>query len=140
LTTSRRTPDSFIKELKIMDLPRLQIVPYSATGPGWLPQQLHDAAQVWVSEDSVSMIFEALTAGAAVGLLRVPALRQSRIIQGVGRLVSAHWVTPFERWQQGETLPKPVQILAEAQRCARWIERHWLSGTTNLPDPPASPH
>jgi mitochondrial fission protein ELM1 len=138
LSTSRRTPESFLPALQSLDLPRLQIVPFAATTPGWLPRQLRTAAQVWVSEDSVSMIFEALTAGAAVGLLRVPALRQSRIIHGVDRLISAHWVTPFAHWRRGEDVPKPGQTLAEAQRCARWIEQHWLIDTDSLHDLPAA--
>ncbi len=68
LTTSRRTPVDFLAQLDV-DRPQLTVVPCAQTGPDWLPEQLARAAQVWVTQDSVSMIYEALTAGAAVGLL-----------------------------------------------------------------------
>ncbi|MCK7580754.1 MAG: mitochondrial fission ELM1 family protein [Chromatiales bacterium] len=45
--------------------------------PAWLPEQLAGADQRLVSEDSVSMVYEALTAGCATGILAVPARRAS---------------------------------------------------------------
>jgi mitochondrial fission protein ELM1 len=55
----------------------LTIVPFAATSPDWLPTQLARADQAWVTADSVSMVYEALTAGAAVGVLDVPRPRQA---------------------------------------------------------------
>lgn len=126
LTTSRRTPADFLATLNTLNLPDVHVVPYTETGPGWVQQQLRDAAQVWVSEDSVSMIYEALTAGTAVGLLRLPALRESRIIKGVNQLIEQNWVTGFQDWRPGTRLTPPAKALAEAERCARWIEQHWF--------------
>ena len=62
---------------------RLTVVPVAATGPDWLPAQLARAGQAWATADSVSMVYEALTAGAAVGILDVPRQRASRISRDV---------------------------------------------------------
>lgn len=126
LTTSRRTPDSFLAALGPQAPANVSLVPAADTGPGWLPERLAHAAQVWVSEDSVSMLFEALTAGSRVGALRIPLQRESRVTRGVRTLITTGLVTPFDAWTAGQTLPQlPCQI-DETSRCARWIKEHWL--------------
>ena len=72
LTTSRRTPPGFLEGLSSLADARLTVVPVTATGPDWLPAQLARVGQAWVTADSVSMVYEALTSGAAVGILDVP--------------------------------------------------------------------
>jgi mitochondrial fission protein ELM1 len=123
LTTSRRTPPDFLNAP--VD-PRLTVVPVAATGPDWLPAQLVLAGQTWVTADSVSMVYEALTVGAAVGILEVPPLRSSRVSRGLAQLADQGWVTPFADWRQSQTLRRPPQMFNEAERCARWIADQWL--------------
>ncbi len=120
LTTSRRTPASFLASFS--DRPaNLALLSHTDTGPGWLEQALTESGQVWVTEDSVSMLYEALTAGAAVGLLRLPEARDSRVRRGVERLIADGWVTPYERWQPGNTLVAVTGMFNEAERAADWI-------------------
>lgn len=121
LTTSRRTPASFLTALP-QPLPQnLALLPHETTGPGWLEQALAEAGQVWVTEDSVSMLYEALTAGAGVGLLRLPGSRDSRVGRGVQKLLDDGWVTPFDAGYAGRTLPPPGQEFNEADRVATLI-------------------
>jgi mitochondrial fission protein ELM1 len=121
LTTSRRTPATFLAALP-QPLPgNIELIPHDATGPGWLEQALGQAGQVWVTEDSVSMLYEALTAGAGVGLLRLPAARDTRVRRGVQKLIENGWVTPFEAWRNGEPLPFPEREFNEATRVAEQI-------------------
>ena len=126
LTTSRRTPDSFLAHYRDQADTRLTVVPVEATGSDWLPAQLARAGQVWVSADSVSMIYEALTAGAAVGVLDVPRIRSTRISRGLDNLASAGWVTPFAAWQRQPHLKRPSGAFNEAERCAHWIVEQWF--------------
>mgnify|MGYP001821759585 CR=1 FL=1 len=61
LTTSRRTPDDLLPALtKLPDelSAHLTAVPFSETDVGWLPEKLGLAAQVWVTQESVSMVYE----------------------------------------------------------------------------------
>lgn len=124
LTTSRRTPDSFAAALPQPLPPNLALMPHTQTGPGWLEQALGQAGQVWVTEDSVSMLYEALTAGAGVGLLRLDDPRDTRVRRGVEQLVAEGWVTPFDAWHPGAELPRPPQAFNEAERVARHILDH----------------
>ena len=81
------------------------------------------AGEVWVSEDSVSMIYEALTAGARVGLLKVERFKKNRLTRAVDALVEKGWAGAPGCWQPaaGPDLP-----LNEAERCAEWIRKQWL--------------
>jgi hypothetical protein len=125
LTTSRRTPPSTVQKLAALTLPNLAVTPLESTGPGWIATALADVAQAWVTEDSVSMVYESLTAGVAVGLIEVPAKGSSRVARGVAQLAEEGRVTRFSNWQPGTplTLRPP---LAEADRVAGEILRRWF--------------
>ncbi len=105
--------------------PSCAFVPHEETGPDWLSKALAEAGTVWVTEDSVSMLYEALTAGAATGLLPVPRRRASRASRGVDALQASGQVTAFERWAEGAALPRLAVPLCEAERCARALLARW---------------
>ena len=127
LTTSRRTPSATTTRLRALSIKNLTVVPVTETGPGWLSERLANAAQAWVTEDSVSMVYEALTANAATGLLQVPEKRASRVARGIAALVSDGLVTRFADWQGGKKLEAPSAPFNEASRMAAWIGEKWLS-------------
>lgn len=88
LTTSRRTPAGFIDILKQQSFAkRLQICPVDQTPQGWIFEEMQKAEAVWVTEDSVSMIFEALTAGCRVGVIAMDRLKQDRITNSIDLLL-----------------------------------------------------
>ena len=79
LTTSRRTPSEFLTHLKLESFAEnLNIFPVEETPQGWIFEEMQKAEAVWVTEDSVSMIFEALTAGCRVGVIEIDRLKQDR--------------------------------------------------------------
>jgi len=127
LTSSRRTPPVFLPLLRSRELPNLEIVPCEQTGPDWLPQQLERAAQVWVSEDSVSMTYEALTSGAVVGVLPVAASGAGRVVAGVEALQAQGLVTTLQAWREGAEMRVAAEPFNEAQRCAGEVVDRWLS-------------
>lgn len=127
LTTSRRTPTGFLDNRYYQKADNLTVVPCAETTVDWLPEQLALAGVAWVSADSVSMVYEALTAGAAVGILDVPRRGESRVSRGLERLVEEGWVQPFQVWQRKKELSRPERPFDEAERCARWIYKRWLS-------------
>ncbi|MBD0444905.1 ELM1/GtrOC1 family putative glycosyltransferase [Acinetobacter nosocomialis] len=88
LTTSRRTPVGFIDILKQQSFAKyLQICPVEQTPQGWIFEEMQKAEAVWVTEDSVSMIYEALTAGCRVGVIAMDRLKQDRITNSVDILL-----------------------------------------------------
>ncbi len=121
LTTSRRTPASIVRRLQQHPVENLQVIPFEETQPGWVPAQLAAARTVFVSEDSVSMVYEALSAAANVGLLPVPRRRTSRVIRGVDRLVEERAVIPFDEWRTHRFEQRKPVVLQEADRCARIV-------------------
>lgn len=89
LTTSRRTPDTCLETLAQQNFySKLQIFPVEHTPQGWVFEEMQKAEAVWVTEDSVSMIFEALTAGCQVGIIEIDRLKSDRITQLLDQLLS----------------------------------------------------
>lgn len=125
LTNSRRTPPGMTEQIR-QRLPDIDIFPHQETSPGWLPERLIHSEEIWVSEDSVSMVYEALSSGARVGLLPVPRKKSGRVAQGIDRLVSDGIVKAYEQWLNSGSLPDAVAPLAEADRCAALILERWF--------------
>jgi mitochondrial fission protein ELM1 len=128
LATSRRTPASFLARLAQHARTNLEVIPCTQTGPGWLPAQLAAARTVFVSEDSVSMVFEALSSAAHVGLLPVTRRRTSRVVRGIDRLIEDRLVIPLEQWQSWRFKQRKPVVLQEADRCAAIVCERLLIG------------
>ncbi len=126
LSNSRRTPDQFMARLADLQLPNLALVPWQQTGPGWVAEQLAMSRAAWVSEDSVSMVYEAITSGAMVGLIDLDKSRPGRVSNGIQGLVDSGWVTRFTDWQERGALREPPGTFNEAVRCAAWMVEQWL--------------
>lgn len=128
IATSRRTPDATLETLAAIDEPGTTLMPWQQAPPGWLRDQLATAAVVWVSPDSVSMVYEALSSGAACGLLRLPAVRQTRVMAGLAQLVRDGRLVYVDDWLAGAPMPEAGRPLREAQRCADLIVARWFAG------------
>ena len=128
LTTSPRTPDGTLQLLREALSGNVEIVPFNEAPLDWLPGQLRQAGQVWVTPDRVSMLYEALTGGAAVGIFDLERIGNGRVARGVEQLLGEGKVIGFARWKAGQPLPVPQQEFNEAARCARWIRQAWFPG------------
>ena len=125
LTTSRRTPADTESALLALRERGVDVRPVRDTPPGWAMEQVARSAQAWVTEDSVSMVYESLTAGAATGLLEVPRLGETRITAGVAQLQREGFVTTFSDWRRDGALHTPPTRLAEADRVAAVVLSRW---------------
>lgn len=120
LSNSRRTPEDFIKEG--LNSANLNVIEWQNTPPNWLIDQLAEASYCWVSQDSVSMLYEALSAQCAVGVLELTRKKgQDKIGRNLERLVAENTLTTFSNWDQSKALPLCPQTLAEHKRCAEII-------------------
>lgn len=116
---SRRTPEGFINQLKECGA---LLMPHQQTQPGWLPAVLGAAREVWVTEDSVSMIFEALTAGANVGLLPMPVKKsEARTVKAVRDLLADGYVRTLAEWRAKPQAESVTPVLHETARCAEVV-------------------
>ena len=128
LSSSPRTPPETIRQLDRL----ASAVGYSNfycsenTPPGWIEEQYSLNRQVWVSADSISMVYEAITAGCCVGILPVRWKRKTgKIKRSIDYLLTHGWATSFEQWKSGQALKVPHHRLDEAGRCAQEILRRW---------------
>lgn len=120
LSTSRRTPTNFIDLGG--EINNLEIINGQDTPPDWLVNQLAEASYCWVSQDSVSMLYEALSAQCAVGVLElIRKKEQDKISRNLERLVAEKHLTPFSNWDPNKALPRGKLQLAEHRRCAKII-------------------
>jgi len=126
LTTSRRTPKEFLETLSQINLPNIEIVPFDQTDANWVARQLNQSSTAWITEDSVSMVYESLTANVGVGLLNLHAKAQNRVVKGIKTLVDKGYVTKFDGTLDCQGRLKPVLHFNEANRCSELVFKHLL--------------
>ena len=122
ISDSRRTPAATSARLAEFTQRGVAVIGHRDVGPDWLRDTLARAPDAWVTADSVSMLFEALTAGCAVGVLNVPVLREDRIAAVAPQLAREGLVATLEQWLGDGRLPRAAQPLAEAARCAAIVD------------------
>ncbi len=118
LSDSRRTPETFLQEFNQGESASLHLHPFAETPPGWVRQRLGQSRTVWVTPDSVSMVFEALTAGVPTGLLSLPVRRKGRVPNAMQGLIETGRVTT---WPEAPDAHTTLPVLWEADRAARWL-------------------
>ncbi|XID75719.1 mitochondrial fission ELM1 family protein [Alkanindiges sp. WGS2144] len=119
VTTSRRTPEHFLQQEFFQYLPEYaRLCPVEHTPVGWLFEQLQLSAMVWVTEDSISMLYEALTAGCQVQLIAMPRLKRDRITYSIDQLLEQHIVGRSGQPAIDQIVPAPLN---EADRAANWL-------------------
>lgn len=121
LATSRRTPDALIEQYRNrVDVNLIRPTDVSAD---WLPTTLAETQRVWVSSDSVSMVYEALTAGCLVSLISLESVPGSRTQLGIQALLDDGWIDTDPNFN----LARELHPLDEASRCADIVvEKKWL--------------
>lgn len=125
LTTSRRTPASFVSAMQRVRLANLTIIPIADTDKDWVQTTLARVSSAWVTEDSVSMVYEALTAQVAVGLINLPAQGNSRVSRGIATLIDRQLVTRYDPYGLYRQYMRPVLGFNEAGRCCDALLAHF---------------
>lgn len=121
IATSRRTPVEFVERIRALE--RIELILPESVDSSWLPTTLGVTERVWVTADSVSMVFEALTAGCAVSLIGLESIPNSRTQRGMQMLLDAGLVD----FRTDVALSVSGASLSEAERCAQLIlEKEWL--------------
>lgn len=128
ISSSPRTPQDTIDLVKRLSDQRGSITffDYKDTPPGWIEEQYDRNSVVWVTSDSISMIYEALTAGCKVGVLPMQWIRKnSKFKRNEDVLLAKGLVKSFASWEQGDLTWPEDNELNEAQCCAKWILNKW---------------
>jgi uncharacterized protein len=128
ISSSPRTPAETVENLSRFAGDHHDVTFFRAdeTPSGWIESAYKVHSQVWVTADSVSMVYEALTAGCRVGILPVTWNQaQNKFQWGIDDLIAHGLVLDFDHWRRGEHLPEISEALNEAERCASEILRRW---------------
>ncbi len=128
LSSSPRTPAATCELLTKMvkSYANVAFFDYRSTEKGWIERQYHLCRNVWVTADSVSMVYEALSAGCQVNILPVDWLAGGAKLEKNERLLlEKNLVRPFALWQSGKNISDNLQTINEAQRCADYIIEKW---------------
>lgn len=128
LTSSPRTPRVTVEGLAAIagNHGHVEFRDFCETSPGWIEEQYAISQTAWVSGDSISMLYEALSAGCRVGLLPVQwRVRQGKFQRNEASLLKKNLVLPFAAWRRGERWSGTAAELNEARRCAERILGIW---------------
>lgn len=133
VSSSPRTPEDMLVIIRQIEekYHNFRFFDYRNTPPGWIEEQYDKNSLVWVTADSISMIYEAITAGCTVGIFPMQWVREnSKFKRNENVLLEKRLVTPFGSWEKNGTIQAHNKELNEAQRCADWILQKWWP--TNL--------
>jgi hypothetical protein len=128
ISSSPRTPQETVQMMQGIDgdFANATFFDYKATQTGWIESQYDKSHVVWVTSDSISMIYEALTAGCKVGILPLQWRREnSKFKKNEDLLLKKGLVISFSSWDQGNASWRESIELNEAHRCAERILQLW---------------
>ena len=113
LTTSRRTPMNFLKELNNQNFKNIEGYEYDAIENDWLDKNIKKAKNIWVTCDSYSMLIEALSSGAIVDTIDLKIKKHSKLTEEIKMI--------------RQNMRKKISLPNDAKRVAKHIEKKkWL--------------
>ena len=128
ISSSPRTPSVTIEKIKELSAAQSHVTffDYRDTKPGWIEAQYNKNAEVWVTSDSISMVYEALTAGCKVGIIPMQWRSQnSKFKRNEDVLLKEKLVISYTSLGQTNATWDKSTELNEAQRCAEQIIKRW---------------
>ena len=129
VSSSPRTPSDMVEMMIEIasELTNVDFFRFEETEPGWIEGQYARSSVVWVTADSMSMVYEALSAGCRVGILPVAWRRADNKFKKSADYLARHGLAvPYSAWLAGgEGQWREHEPLNEARRCAAEIVRRW---------------
>ena len=128
ISSSPRTPPETVELMQELAaaFTNARFFHFKETQPGWIEGQYDKSGVVWVTSDSISMVYEALTAGCKVGIIPMQWKKEhSKFKKNEDLLQKKGLVISFSSWQQGNANWRKNIELNEARRCAERILQKW---------------
>lgn len=97
--------------------------PFSSTPRGWLESMYDRCSTVWVTADSISMVYEALSAGCRVGIIPVEWNKKDGKFQRSMEFLLLKGLVSL--YPDNPETDKEIEVFDEAGRCAMEIIRRW---------------
>ena len=128
ISSSPRTPEEMEKKISRFTAGRgnVSFFRFADTEKGWVEKQYDTSGIVWVTADSMSMIYEALTAGCTTGIIPVEWKQTMNKFSYSEQYIYEHKIAiSYDKWTQNQEYIKQGSGLNESDRCAREILRRW---------------
>lgn len=129
ISSSPRTPPDTVTRLKKLaeGSQGIRFFDFHDTPSGWVEKEYGLCQEVWVTGDSISMVYEALSSGCQVGIIPVHWLKKdSKFSKSEEYLWHSGFTRTLEDFLSGKEIPGGVTELNEAGRCADEIIRRYL--------------
>jgi uncharacterized protein len=108
---------------------------FADTQKGWVEKQYDISGRVWVTADSLSMVYEALTAGCATGIIPVEWKQTENKFAFSEQYLYSHKIAvSYDTWKQNKDHITSGSGLNESDKCAREILRRWGKNAYNSTD------
>jgi len=118
IMSSRRTPKNFIPELKSKLTKPIAVVEPDISQPKEILNKMKLAQNIWVTEDSLSMIYESISVGALVNCINLD-IKTKKIRLITNQLFKNKTINFFNK--KHKNLNFKHLITSEADRCAKLL-------------------
>ena len=112
LSTSRRTPFDFLDQLNELNISDIKVYEYSKIKSDWLDKHINKVKNIWVTNDSYSMVTEALASGADVDIIGLKVKQDSKLSKEMKVIKN--------------NIKRKVPIQNEAKVVAKFIKKIWF--------------
>ena len=112
LSTSRRTPFDFLDQLNELNIPDIKVYEYSKIKSDWLDKHINKVKNIWVTNDSYSMVTEALASGADVDIIDLKVKKDSKLSKEMKVIKN--------------NIKRKIPIQNEAKVVAKFIKKIWF--------------
>jgi uncharacterized protein len=112
IATSRRTPLDFIDELNRLKIKNIQLYEHTKIINNWLDKNIIKVKNIWVTNDSYSMLIEAIASGAHTDILELKIKKRSKLSREISSVQ--------------KKLRNKITIQNEAERVAKFIQKIWF--------------
>ena len=112
LTTSRRTPLNFINEFNNLKIKNMKLCEHAKIENDWLEKNITKVKNVWVTNDSYSMLIEAIASGAYTDILDLEIKKKSKLSEEIEKIK--------------KNIRKKFPMPNEAKRVSEFIQKIWF--------------
>ena len=112
ITTSRRTPLDFIDEFNRLKIKNIQLYEHTKITNNWLDKNIIKVKNIWVTNDSYSMLIEAIASGAYTDILELKIKKKSKLSKEINSIK--------------RKIRNKITVQNEAERVAKFIKKIWF--------------
>ena len=123
IATSRRTPRDFIDHLDANLKKNIPVYEYEKVKKNWFMEEAKLSKYAWVTEDSISMIYELIASGCNITPIRLENKYDSKIAIEISRLINTGFINAYDGKRKKNN---NLSFNNEAKRCANFILNKWF--------------